>query len=74
MTALYLNMVYYTIRISPLIKYMTTIVTVFGKFRYNHLPMSMCNTGDIFQSKIDELPSDIEGVKTYTDDTLVLSK
>ena len=72
--ALYLNMGYYTIIISPTSQYMTTIVTEFGKFRYNCLPMGMCASGDIFQAKVDELLGDIEGVKTYTDDILILSK
>ena len=37
-------------------------------------PMGMCVSGDIFQSKVDELHSDIEGVKTYIDDIMVLDK
>ena len=53
---------------------MTTIVIEFGKFRYNHLPMGMCDSGDIFQSKVDELLGDIEVVKTYIDDILVLGR
>ena len=65
---------YYTIKISLASQDMTTIVTEFGKFRYNRLPMGMCSSGDIFQSKVDKLISDIEGVKTYIDDILVLSK
>ena len=36
--------------------------------------MDMCASGDIFQSKADKLLGDIEGVKTYIDDILVLSK
>ena len=36
--------------------------------------MDMCAYGDIFQSKVDELLVDIEGVKTYIDDILVLGK
>ena len=36
--------------------------------------MGMCVSGDIFQSKVDELHSDIEGVKTYIDDIMVLDK
>ena len=51
---------------------MMMIVTEFGKFRYNGLPMGMCDLGDIFQSKVDKLLVDIEGVKTYIDDILVL--
>ena len=53
---------------------MTTIVTEFGKFRYNRLPMGMCASGDIFQAKVDELIGDIEGIKTYIDDILILIK
>ena len=51
-TSLDLNMGYYNTRLSPASQYMTTIVPEFGKFRYNHLPMGMCASGDIFQSKI----------------------
>ena len=32
----------------------------------------MCTAGDVFQAKADELLGDIEGVKTYNDDKLVL--
>ena len=34
--------------------------------------MDMCALGDIFQSKVDKLFGDIEGVKIYIYDTLVL--
>ena len=51
-----------------------TIVSEFGKFRYNHLPMGMCASGDIFQAKVDYLLGDIEGVKIFIDNILVLSK
>ena len=73
-TAFDIKMRYYNIRLYPASQYMTMIVTKFGKFRYNRLPMGMCALGDIFQSKVDELLGDIEGVKTYIDDILVLSK
>ena len=64
----------YNIRISPTSKDMTTIVTEFGKFRYNRLPMGMCASSDIFKAKVDKILGYIEGVKTYIDDILVLSK
>jgi hypothetical protein len=54
-SALDLNMGYYTIQLTPGAKDMTTIVTEFGKLRY-------------------ELLGDIEGVKTYIDDILVINK
>ena len=53
---------------------MTMIVTEFGKFRYNRIPMGMCTSGDIFQSKVDEMLGYIKGVKKYIGDMLVLSK
>ena len=70
-TALYINMGYYTIRISPASQYMTTIVTEFGKFKYNRLPTGMCDSRDIFQAKVDKIFGDIKGVKTYINDILV---
>ena len=36
--------------------------------------MGICTSGDIFQDKVNELLVDIEGVKTYINDILVLSK
>ena len=47
-TALHINMVYYNIRIFLSSQYMTMIVTEFGKFIYNSLPMGMCALGGIF--------------------------
>ena len=73
-TSLDLNMGYYNIILSPASQYMTKIVTEFGKFRYNCLPMGMCDSGDIFQAKVDELIGDIEGVKNYIGDIVVLRR
>ena len=73
-TALYLNMGCYNIRLYPDIQYMTMIVTEFGKFRYNRLHMGMCASGGIFQGRLDELLGDIEDVKTYINDILVFRK
>ena len=53
---------------------MTTIVTEFGEFKYNRLPMGICASGDIFQAKVDDPFGDVEGVKTYNDNILVLGK
>ena len=36
--------------------------------------MGICASGNIFQSKVDKLFGDIEGVKTYINDILVLGK
>ena len=70
-TALDINMVYYNTRLLPKSQDMMTIVTEFDRFIYNCIPMGMCALGDIFQSKVDKLLSDIKLVKTYIDDLLV---
>ena len=62
-TALDMNMGYCTIWISPTSQDMTTIITEFCYLRYNWLPMGMCASGDILQSKVDKILSDIDGVK-----------
>ena len=72
--ALYRNVGYYTIRISPASQNMTTIVTEFGEFRYNCLPMGMCASGYIFQAKVDKLIFDIKGFKTCIDNIIILGK
>ena len=61
-------------RLSTAIQYMTTIVTEFGKYRYNHIPMGMYVSGHTLQAKIDQLLVDIKGIKTYIDDILVSIK
>ena len=37
------------------------------------LPMGLSNSPDIFQEKMSELMYDLEGVRTYIDDLLVIS-
>ena len=36
--------------------------------------MGLCDSGDIFQAKVDKLLGDIKVVKTYIDNILVLIK
>ena len=71
---LYLNVGYYTIKISPMIQDTMTIVNEFGIFGYNSLPMCMCYLGDTSQAKIDNMNGETKGIKTYIDDVLVLRK
>ena len=73
-TALDLNMGYYTINILTASQDMTTIVTEFGKFIYNSLPMGMWAPGYILQAKVDDLLENTVGVKTYINAILVLRK
>ena len=71
MTTLDLNMGF---RISPASQYMTSVVTQIWKFEYNCLPMGMYALEYILQDKVDKLICDIDGIKTFIDDILVLRK
>ena len=61
-------------RLFPASQYMTMIVTKFWKFRYNRLPIEMCDFVYIFQAKVDKLLDGIDDFKMYINDILVLSK
>ena len=65
---------YYTIRLFTDSQDTMIMITEFGKFKYDCLPMGMCASVDIFQDKIDQIISDIKGVKTYTNNRIVLIK
>ena len=72
-SSLDLNMGYYTIRLSPSVADMCTIVLPFGKFRYKRLPMGISGSPDIFQGKMSTLMAGLEFVRTYLDDILIIS-
>jgi len=70
-TSLDLNMGYYHIVLSPDARKICTIVTPFGKYEYQRLPMGLCNSPDVFQERMSELMSGLEFVRAYIDDILV---
>ena len=57
----------------PFSKRLCTIVTPWGKYEYQCLPMGLCNSPDIFQECMFELFSDLEYVQAYINDLLVMS-
>jgi hypothetical protein len=73
-TSLDLNMGYYTIRLSPESSRLCTIVLPWGKYEYTRLPMGVAGSPDIFQEKMSKLMGDLEFVRTYLDDLLIISK
>ena len=72
-TSLDLNMGYYHIELSPSSKKLCTIVLPFGKYEMQRLPMGLSNSPDIFQEKMSTLMADLEYVRAYIDDLLVLT-
>jgi hypothetical protein len=71
-SSLDLNMGYYHIELSPSASKLCTIIFPWGKYEYLRLPMGLCNSPDIFQEKINELFHDLEFIRAYIDDILVL--
>ena len=73
-TSLDLNMGYYHIELSPNSKKLCTIVLPWGKYEMQRLPMGLSNSPDIFQEKMGTLFEDLQYVRVYIDDLLVLTK
>jgi hypothetical protein len=73
-TALNLNMSFYTIRLDPDASRICTVIFPWGKYSYKRLPMGIAGSPDIFQSKVLELPEDLEYVQAYLDDLLCISR
>ena len=65
---------YYHIELSAKSKELCTIVTKWGKYEYQRLPMGMCNSPDIFQDKMSELFIGLDTVPVYIDDLLHVTK
>ena len=72
-TALDLNMGYYTLRLDLATSEMCTIIFPWGKYSYQRLPMGASNAPDVFQAKMGTLFQDLEYVRAYIDDLLILS-
>ena len=73
-TSLDLNMGYYHIELSPNSKRLCTIVLPWGKYEYQKLPMGLCNSPDIFQERMSSLMQDLDYVRAYINDLLILTK
>ena len=73
-TTLDLNMGYYHIELSDKSKKFCTIVTQWGKYEYQRLPMGLCNSPDIFQEKMSELFIGLDTMHVYIDDLLHVTK
>eukprot|EP00804_Cyclotella_cryptica_P022064 CCRYP_000970-RA/>CCRYP_000970-RA protein AED:0.40 eAED:0.44 QI:0/0/0/1/0/0/2/0/349 len=73
-TALDLNMGYYTIRLDPDASKICAIIFPWGKYSYLRLPMGVACSPNIFQAKMSELMATLEFVRAYLDDLLCISK
>ena len=65
---------FYHIELTPNLSALCTIVLPWGKYEYLKLPMGLSNSPDVFQEKMGDLFADLENVRAYIDDLLVLTK
>ena len=72
-TALDLNMSYYTLCLDLRTSGMCTIIFPWGNFSYQRLLMGAPNTPDVLQAKMNSLFNDLEYVRGYLDDLLIIS-
>ena len=73
-SALDLNMGYYTIRLDPDSQKICTIILPWGKYSYLRLPMGVCGSPDFFQEKMTGLMQQLDYIRCYIDDLLIITK
>ena len=72
-TAIDLSMGYYHIPLDEHSQKLCTTILPWGKYRYRKLPMGVSTAPDIFQSIIDGILGDLEFIRVYLDDILIIS-
>jgi hypothetical protein len=72
-SALDVNTGYYHIKLDADAQKLCTIVFPWGKYKHKRLPMGIKIAPDVFQNFIFKLVQDMEYVKTYLDDLLILT-
>jgi hypothetical protein len=73
-TALDLNMGYYHLLLDAETLNICAIVFLWGFYRYKHLPMGTAVSPDILQAKMNMLFNELEYVRAYIDDLLIITK
>ena len=73
-SAIDLNMGYYHLELDAHTMEICTVVFPWGKYRYRRLPTGAAYAPDIFQARMGVLFSELESVRVYIDDLLVITE
>ena len=63
---------YHNLKLDMQSSYLTTFASLFGRYRYKHLPFGAVPVGNMFQHKIDEIFNDMPNVFGIADDIFVI--
>ncbi|KAL3892079.1 hypothetical protein ACJMK2_004316 [Sinanodonta woodiana] len=63
---------YWHIRLDEKSRLLTTMITPFGRYRWARLPFGLNVSSEIFQRKLNEALSDLEGTFTIADDIIIV--
>ena len=72
-SAIDLNMGYYHLTLDLATREICSLIFPWGRYRYKRLPMGASTAPDVFQEKMNNLFNELEFVKVYIDDLLVIS-
>jgi len=65
---------YWQIELSEESSKLTTFNTPFGRYKWLRLPFGLSSASEVFQSRINQVLENINGVKVIADDILVYGK
>lgn len=65
---------YYTVKLNEESRELTTFILPWGKYQFKHLPFGLSIAPEEFQYLMDKYFADLDYVKIYLDDLLVLSR
>ena len=72
MSIINVSLGYHNLKLDKQSSYITMFACLFGRYRYQHLPIRRVPAGDMFQCKIDEIFNDMPKVFGIADNILVI--
>ena len=65
---------FYQLLLHPQSSHLTTFITPFGRYKFDHVPFGISSASEIYQCKMSELLTGLEGVEVIIDDILIFGR